>query len=252
MRRHYLSCICLMLLFSRWAIAVKPGAAAEVLPELPPGSVDEEYGPVQIKVAVSGTAPFTYALGADGRPEGLSVDPENGMLSGKPTAGAVGNHRVRVVVTDYNGKEIRKEFVLRVTVAAAPAAAAAAASVPAAPAVGAPARAAAPTSAKPAIVMADKPAITISRTNEVRPSPAVVAASTDPSTRLTVVSASIELTSKGCLRSPLPLFMSGSMPTSGRSRYWRKSSTRISLRRMICVFSSALNSISLSCSSGSA
>jgi hypothetical protein len=114
MCRYWCLFVCLL---SLWCSAMSADAAA--LTELKPAVVNNSYEQ-QITITVSGTAPFTYALGGEEKPDGLSIDPQTGLLHGTPTATAVGTHRVRIIVTDYKGKQITQDFLLHITVSSAP------------------------------------------------------------------------------------------------------------------------------------
>ena len=68
---------------------------------VPAGTVGTAYN--QTLVATSGTAPFIWSvvLGSGALPDGLTLDPNTGVISGTPTATGTFNFTVRV--TDVNG-----------------------------------------------------------------------------------------------------------------------------------------------------
>jgi hypothetical protein len=109
--RYWLSSLCFAL------VLCSSVYADDGPPELTPGVIGKKYAE-QIAVTVSGQAPFTYALGGEEKPAGLTIDPQTGLLHGIPTLAAIGTHRVHVVVTDYAGKQTTQDFVLHVTASA--------------------------------------------------------------------------------------------------------------------------------------
>ncbi|GAC1437207.1 MAG: hypothetical protein NVSMB51_10440 [Solirubrobacteraceae bacterium] len=73
-------------------VVVSPGS-------LPDGTVNTPYD--QVISASGGSGPYTYAVGAGALPDGLSLDPNSGELSGTPTT--PGDYAFTVIATDANG-----------------------------------------------------------------------------------------------------------------------------------------------------
>jgi len=57
--------------------------------------------------------PLSFSL--DDAPDGLTIDPDTGRLTYTPTADALGDHKVTVVVHDGRGDDTRQSFILSVT-----------------------------------------------------------------------------------------------------------------------------------------
>jgi hypothetical protein len=79
---------------------------------LPAGTVDTAYSQT---VEASGTTPISFAVSAGSLPAGLTLDPDTGVVSGKPTA--VGSQTFTITATNVGGTD-SKEYTLAVDAAA--------------------------------------------------------------------------------------------------------------------------------------
>jgi hypothetical protein len=114
-------CRYLLMLFCLSFFLANSALGDDDLPVLTPGIINKRYIE-QIHMTVGGAAPFTYALGGDDKPAGLSINPENGLLQSVLTKAALGTHRLHAVVTDYTGKQTTQDFLLHVTASVMPSA----------------------------------------------------------------------------------------------------------------------------------
>lgn len=87
------------------------GIAAQNLPQAVVGS------PYSAAIAVYGGEP-PYGFAAEGLPNGLDLDAQNGKITGTPAAGTEGTHEIKVTLTDSAAEPSRAEAVLQLTVAA--------------------------------------------------------------------------------------------------------------------------------------
>lgn len=87
------------------------GIAAQNLPQAVVGS------PYSATIAVYGGEP-PYGFAAEGLPNGLVLDAQNGKITGTPAAGTEGTHEIKVTLTDSAAEPSRAEAVLQLTVAA--------------------------------------------------------------------------------------------------------------------------------------
>ncbi|MFC7547201.1 fibronectin type III domain-containing protein [Plantactinospora sp. GCM10030261] len=86
-----------------------------VIPVLALGEVDAAYS--QPLTVLGGTAPFTWSLVGGTLPPGVSLAPTTGIISGIPTAGAVGVWGADIQVTDANGQTDVQGIQIRIQAA---------------------------------------------------------------------------------------------------------------------------------------
>lgn len=80
---------------------------------LPSGTVSQAYS-TQL-AASGGTPPYTWSVVSGTLPQGLSLNAENGIISGTPTAAGASDFRIRA--TDRTGRQAERSF--RITIVAA-------------------------------------------------------------------------------------------------------------------------------------
>ncbi len=79
-------------------------------PSLPNGSVGESYS--QTLQATGGTPPYSWSITSGNLPNGFSLNPSSGVISGTPTAGGVFNFTVEV--RDSAGQTATKDFAITI------------------------------------------------------------------------------------------------------------------------------------------
>ena len=99
-----------------FALTINPGPLTiTTTAQLPGGALGETFS--QTLTATGGTPPYTWA--ATGLPDGLSIDPATGVISGAPTAG--GSFSFAVTVTDSTRATSTARLQLSISMPALPA-----------------------------------------------------------------------------------------------------------------------------------
>ena len=101
---------------AHWPLApqiVEPG-------DITLGSLSATVGtPYKQTLAATGTAPITWAITDGELPEGLTLNPNTGAITGTPAAGSAGPYEITVEATNAAGAE-EKTFTITVSPAAGP------------------------------------------------------------------------------------------------------------------------------------
>lgn len=85
-------------------VIISPGS-------FPQGNFNAIYPPVTVS-ASGGTAPYSFAVTWGTLPQGLSLNPTTGIISGRPTA--KGQFNLAITATDANGNQGIKQYLLPV------------------------------------------------------------------------------------------------------------------------------------------
>ncbi len=111
------------ILFGRASLIVDMGAyeyvpALEIVTTSLPGGVEGEVYTEQLE-ATGGLPPYAWSIGGGNLPEGLSLDPTSGQISGTPTRAGVGTSAFVVRVTDNQPSPCVDEKTFSITVLSA-------------------------------------------------------------------------------------------------------------------------------------